>query len=134
MLKVFSISFSVLILIQSFGISINDIVQIDEFIAHAQFHSEQYGDNVLVFISKHYGSLKADHEKEHQEEQEEHEKLPFNQNNCIHGIAIVAFIEHAQNNNSFLPELFEFKANNFYYQEPVSSLHSHGLFEPPRHS
>ena len=66
MIKLFSISLSFLILLQSFGISFNDLSQIDEFIEHAQFHSEQYGDNVFVFISKHYGELKTDHDKEHQ--------------------------------------------------------------------
>ncbi len=64
-------------MIQSFGLCFDDMVQIDEFIEHAQFHSEAYGDNVIVFISKHYGELKADHEKDHQEEKEDHEKLPF---------------------------------------------------------
>lgn len=118
---------------QSFGISLNDISQIDEFIEHAQFHNEQYGDSIFVFISKHYGELKTDHEKEHQEEKEDHQQLPFNHNNCSHIPLMMAFL------NSFKEELkgldfSERTETNFYYQEPSSSLHKLGLFQPPRHS
>ena len=68
---------------QCFGLSIKDIGQIDELIEHAQMHNQEYGDNIFVFISKHYGELKAAHEKEHQEEKEDHEKLPFKQQSSI---------------------------------------------------
>ena len=60
---------------QSIGIHLSDLVQLDEFIEHAQFHSKEYGDNVFVFISKHYGELKAEHDAQHKEEQEEHQQL-----------------------------------------------------------
>ena len=129
MIKLFSISLSFLILLQSFGISFNDLSQIDEFIEHAQFHSEQYGDNVFVFISKHYGELKTDHDKEHQEEKEDHEQLPFLQQS---NVSIISFTLNSQNEAFKTPEPFEFKNHNFYYLEPTSSLHSSGPFQPPR--
>lgn len=132
MSKLFSISFSFLILIQSFGISVGDIAQIDEFIEHAQFHSDQYGDNVLVFISKHYGELKAGHEKEHQEEKEDHKQLPFQQHSNI--TTTSAFVLNSFKEALKTVEISEFSANQFYYQESVSSLHSLGLFQPPRQS
>lgn len=132
MLKLFSISFSFLILIQNFGLSVGDIAQIDEFIEHAQFHSEQYGDNVFVFISKHYGELKADHEKEHQEEKEDHEQLPFQQHSNI--TTTSAFVLNSFKETLKTVEISEFSAHQFYYQEPASSLHSLGLFQPPRQS
>ncbi len=130
--RLFSISLSFVILIQSLGIGLSDIIQIDEFIEHAQFHSEQYGDNVLVFISKHYGVLKANHEKEHQEEKEDHEQLPFQHHSHIS--SVTAFVLNTKNEEFKTLEFSEFKTHNFNYQAPFSSLHSEGLFQPPRHS
>ncbi|WP_281778007.1 hypothetical protein [Croceibacter atlanticus] len=132
MSKLFSISFSLIILTQSFGMSISDISQIDEFIEHAQFHSEQYGDNVFVFISKHYGELKKDHNKEHQEEKEDHEQLPFQHQSSIS--TVIAFIFNSPKEDFKIAEFSEFRTHNFFYQEPTSSLHSKGLFQPPRQS
>lgn len=134
MAKLFSISMSFIILFQSIGISANDIIQIDEFIEHAQFHSEQYGDNVFVFISKHYGELKADHDKEHEEEKEEHEQLPFNHNNCSHISSMMVLVLNSFKEALNVPDLSERTEENFFYQEPTSSLHKLGLFQPPRHS
>lgn len=126
----FSISISLLILTQSLGFHHNDIAQIDEFIEHAQFHSEQYGDNVLVFISKHYGELKAAHDREHQEEKEDHEQLPFQHQS--HLCAVADFILTPKKEVFKSPEFSEFKTHNFHYQAPSSSLHLEGLFQPPR--
>ena len=92
--------------------SISDISQIDEFIEHAQFHSEQYGDNVFVFISKHYGELKKDHNIS----------------------TVIAFIFNSPKEDFKIAEFSEFRTHNFFYQEPTSSLHSKGLFQPPRQS
>ena len=119
---------------QSFGISINDISLIDDFIEHAQFHTEQYGDNVFVFISKHYGELRADHENEHQEEKDDHEQLPFNHNNCSHISSMTVFVINSFKQELKIPIFSELTEANFYYQEPTSSMHKLGLFQPPRHS
>ncbi|WP_438969326.1 hypothetical protein [Nonlabens sp.] len=134
MSNLFSISLSLFILLQSFGISVADVAQMDEFIEHAQYHSEQYGDNVFVFISKHYGELKADHDKEHQEEKEDHEELPFNHNNCSHIASVTVFVLHTQKQDYHIPELLELRKDHFFYQEPSSSIHSEGPFQPPRFS
>lgn len=132
MSKLFSISFSFLILIQSIGFSINDISQIDDFIEHAQFHSEQYGDNVLVFISKHYGELKIVHNKEYQEEKEDHEQLPFQHQS--HVSCVNAFVAITAKEEMKIADFSEYKKHHFFYREPTSSLHLEGLFQPPRHS
>lgn len=128
----FSISFSFLILIQSIGLGVNDIAQIDEFIEHAQYHNEQFGDNIFVFISKHYGELKADHAKNHQEEKKDHEQLPFQ--HCSHISSVVAFFSSINKEEFKIIEFSEFKTHKFHYQAPSSSLHSEGLFQPPRQS
>lgn len=132
MSKVISISISFLILLQSFGLHTDDIAQIDEFIEHAQFHYKEYGDNVLVFISKHYGNLKLEHEREHQEEKNDHDQLPF-QHQC-HLTPLVVFTPNlcAQELSSLV--VFESNSTNFHYQAPSSSLHAMGLLQPPRQS
>lgn len=115
---------------QSFGLHINDVVQIDEFLEHAQFHNDQYGDGMMVFIAKHYGALKKDHAIDHQKENEDHEQLPFqHQSHLCFGSSFIltSFKEEFKD-----IELREFKEHNFYYQEPSSSLHLEGLFQPPR--
>lgn len=130
MAKLFSISLSLLILIQSFGFSINDIVQIDEFIEHAQYHNEQFGDNLFVFISKHYGDLKVDHNREHQEEKEDHEKLPFQHQSHISSISV--FVLNSNKKEFRAPEFPESKTHHFHYQTPFSSIHLKGILQPPR--
>lgn len=134
MSKLVSISISFVILIQSFGISLYDLAQLDTFFEHAQFHSEQYGDNVFVFISKHYGELKTNHEKEHQEEKENHEQLPFNHHNCSHISSITDFVLITYREGLKTTRFSEQTETNFYYQASSSSQHSEGLFQPPQYS
>jgi hypothetical protein len=119
-------------LLQSCGIHYDDIVQLDELIEHAQFHSDEYGDNVIVFLSKHYGELKADHQREHQEEKKDHEQLPFNHSNSITSIS--ALVIKAFNTELIQLEITDLKITNFHYQAPFSSLHSEGILQPPRTS
>ena len=118
-------------MLQSFGVHYDDIVQLDELIEHAQFHSEQYGDNVIVFLSKHYGELKADHQRDHQEEKKDHEKLPFNHSGASHISVADVFINSYKSELNVL-EFSDYTASNFYYQAPSSSLHSQGILQPPR--
>lgn len=130
--KLASIVLSTVILLQTIGLHTDDLVQIDEFIEHAKFHSEKYGDDVLVFISKHYGELKAAHEKEHQEEKEDHEQLPFQHHS--HLSSIIAYTPNPLHTELETPMMAEYKDSNFYYQAPSSSSHTKGLLQPPRHS
>ena len=134
MTKLLSISISFIILIQSFGISFYDLLRLDAFIEHAQFHSEQHGDNVFVFISKHYGELKLDHEKKYHKEKEEHEQLPFNHNNCSHVLSLATFILSSFKSELKIVDFQEGIEANFFYRESRSSLHKLGLFQPPQHS
>lgn len=128
--KLLSILMSGLILIQSMDISYDDIVQFDELLEHADFHAKKYGDNLFVFISKHYGEMKDQHNKDHQEEKKDHEKLPF-QNHCCSS-SIVAIVS-----NTYFVQLKSLQTADataaiFYYQPSNSTLHTKGLFQPPR--
>jgi hypothetical protein len=132
MTKLVSIATSLLILFQSFNIHINDLVELDELIEHAQFHAEEYGDDFLVFLSKHYGELKAEHNQKHQEEQKEHEKLPFQQH--CHSLSLSAFVI---NNLAFYTSHVEIatrNTGNFFYTNFYSPVLGDGLFQPPRYA
>lgn len=130
--KLFSISFSFVILIQSMGINIDDVVQIGNFYEHAKFHNEKYGDNVFVFISKHYGKLKATHEKDHKEEKNTHKQLPFQHNIQTSLVAVFVPQKQIKSNSTFY--FLESNSNKFHYQSSNSTLHVESLLQPPRQS
>lgn len=130
MFKLTSIAVSLLILVQSFNVHIDDIIELDELIEHAQFHSDEYGDNFLVFISKHYGELKAEHSQKHQEEQEDHDQLPF-QHQCQTALLSV-FVVNQTSDYPLEIDLVVNRDSNYFYQASYHSLVQEGLFQPPR--
>ncbi len=130
MSKLFAISLSTLMLIQSFNIGVDDFMQFDELIEHAEFHKQEYGDNFFVFLSKHYGELKVEHSKKHQEEQNDHEKLPFQ---CQgHISSIVAFLPFIPLNYSEEVVTLDTTEFNFHYFNFYSSLYEKELLQPPK--
>lgn len=132
MLKLASIAISSLILVQSFNIHFNDIVELDELIEHAQFHAEEHGDNFFVFISKHYGELKAEHSQKHQEEQEDHEELPFQHQ--FQTASLSVFVLNQAADYPLEIDLVVDLDRNFFYQASYHSLAQEGLLQPPRHA
>ena len=128
----FAILLSCLILTQSLRLDYDDIIQMDDLIEHAQFHKAEYGDNFFVFISKHYGKLKDEHRKNHQDEEKEHEQLPFQCHD--HMVSITAFVIHKCFLEIETVELLELKDNRFHYQSSLSSLHKKGLLQPPKYA
>ncbi len=131
-IKLFSLFSSLIILLQSFGIQVNDISRMDKFIEHAQFHSDRYGDGIVVFIAKHYGELKSDHAIDHQEEKEDHDQLPFQHHSHLSSSS--SFILNSFKEEIKSIELRVLNKHYFHYQEPSSSLHLEGLLQPPRRS
>ncbi|MBR9915447.1 MAG: hypothetical protein GYB32_11575 [Algicola sp.] len=132
MKTLFSTILSLLILTQSLGLSLHDMSQLDDLLEHMSYHEKEYGDSLFVFISKHYGELKAAHQNTDDQEKTEHEQLPFQHHSHI--CSIPAFIL-SQPLETLTPiEIFEFKTHNFVYEEPSSSHFAEGLFQPPRQS
>lgn len=132
MSKLIVILLSGVILLQSFHIGAEDILQLDELLEHAEFHKQEHGDNFFVFLSKHYGELKAEHSKNHQEEKSDHEQLPFQ---CQgHSITIIASLPFKSTNefNEFTP--LNSSEANFHYVNLYASLHEKELLQPPRHA
>jgi hypothetical protein len=56
MLRAGAILLASLMLLQSLHISVSDLVQMDELLEHARYHKQQFGDDFISFISKHYGA------------------------------------------------------------------------------
>ena len=130
MSKLFSILLSLLLLVQSFNLDMVDVAQLDDFLTHAQFHKEKYGDNLLVFISKHYGELKKQHDLEHSEEKQDHEELPFNHQTCSH--FSTAFVIIGADILLLKTAPAADTSSNFFYQESNYPKQNSDIFQPPK--
>jgi len=130
MAKVFSIALSFLVLFQSFNLDLSDLAHIDELLEHAEYHAEKYGDNFLVFISKHYGEMQKEHSRDHQEEKQEHEELPFTQLFCSH-VFTANVIDKIKIPPLKTCPIVDFKTN-FYYLDNYSFFEKPDIFQPPK--
>ena len=129
--KLFSFIIACLVLVQSLNIPLADIVELDKLIVHAQFHAEQYGDDFSMFLSKHYGALKADHSQKHQEEKKEHESLPFQ--NQLHTVTLSAFvIDHFHMEATHIEFSMIQQRCGFFYSATYPSMEKESPFQPPR--
>ena len=68
MKRIISILLIGLLLFQSSNVNINDILLVNNFLKHAEFHQKNYGDNLLEFLSEHYGDKRQAHHSENQKE------------------------------------------------------------------
>lgn len=130
MKTLFAISLSFLVLFQSAGLGMKDIFLLGRFVEHAEYHSENYGDDFFTFYEKHYASLKTEHQKNHNEEKQEHEELPFQHISCHHLMIDVVLVPYE------LPilkgELAINNSHTFYYQNLYFSLEKVSIFQPPK--
>lgn len=108
--------------------SIADIFMLKDLVEHAQYHSEEFGDDFYTFFEKHYGDLKTEHQKNHQEENSQHKKLPFQHNNHLLTEAVISGNGFPQEN-----EVVYNTANpHFYYQDLYTYLERICIFRPPK--
>lgn len=126
MIKLISIFFSIMILLQSTNIHIDDIVNVNKFIKHVQLHQENYGDDFFTFLSKHYGDLKESHSEQHQEEQknspdENNHKCLKSLNLFTHHFCSLELLNNHKNVNS-----------HSYYQDKFSTFEKQPCFRPPQ--
>lgn len=128
--KLFSISLSFLILLQGFNVDASAIIHMDELIEHAQFHEQEYGDNFSVFLSKHYGNLKSEHSKNHQEERKDHNQLPFQ--HCSRTLIHHTFLIHKNESVFNQAQVLNDVSTNYHYINNYSSTYIPGTFHPPQ--
>lgn len=117
-------------LFQGANLHIEDVLELNEFVEHAQLHQERYGDGFFVFVSKHYGSLKKSHEKQHNEEEKEHQHQPLNHdcNSQIQTAIVLNIVPFSIENTN----LFKGTTPNFYYQDKFSTFEKQRVFQPPK--
>ncbi len=130
MKSVVAIALSFLVFFQSAGLGMNDLFLLGRLIEHAEYHSENYGDDFFTFFEKHYGVLKAAHDKKHKEEQSEQQELPFQHLSCHHhtsDVVILAFDFELKK-----AEVANQKPHRFFYQNLYSSLEKASPFQPPK--
>ena len=127
--KLFSILLSGFILAQSMNIQVKDVYKFNELVEHFQFHADNYGDDVFVFFSKHYGELKDKHSENHQKE--DHNQLPFSQN--INFNSLTVFFLH-KTKFVIAEKLIISQTSNFYYLENYTSIERSDIFQPPKYA
>ena len=129
-MRLLSFILSVLILFQSMSFTVQQMAQIDDLIEHARLHKTEYGDSFFVFLSKHYGQLKTQHESDQKDKDHDHEQLPFNCQSQI--LTSVVFFDYktseCQENEVDVLKIKE----QFFYLSPVSDFLKEGLLQPPR--
>jgi hypothetical protein len=130
MKRVVAIALSLLVFFQSAGWGMNDLFLLGRLIEHAEYHSENYGEDFLTFFEKHYGVLKAEHQKKHKEEQQEHEELPFQHLSCHHLLTDVVITPFDLDLKR--AEVAIQKQHRFFYQNLYSSLEKVSIFQPPK--
>lgn len=107
-----------------------DVFMLNDLVEHAQYHSDEFGDDFFTFFEKHYGDLKTEHQKSHQDQKSQHEKLPFQHSHCNHLLAevIVMGYEFPLEKSGVISS-----ANtHFYYQNLYSYLERASIFQPPQ--
>ena len=130
MKSIAAILFSFLVLSQSLGLGVADVVRIGDLVEHARYHNETYGDNFSDFLAKHYGDLKADHTHNENNREQEHEELPFQHAGCHHLV-----VEHTSLAFISLPEKIVVSSEektSFYYLDLYASLERSDIFQPPK--
>lgn len=130
MTRLVSIVLSLTVLLQGLHLSFSDMVQLDELLEHARYHEQQFGDNFITFLSKHYGEQKEDHNRQHSEEKEQHEQLPFQHSPQLCGTYTFIAKQSVPELEVF-PEISEGKAV-FHYLPLGSASYESGIFQPPR--
>ena len=130
MKSLFAISFSLLIVFQSAGMGMYDVLLSGRFVKHSKYHSENYGDDFFTFFEKHYGALKAEHQKNHKEEEQEHQELPFQHISCHHASTDVVLVPFEV--SIVKVEINARPPHVYYYQNLYSSLEKFSIFQPPK--
>jgi len=119
-----------LIFIQSFNISLTDFSKLQIMIDHLDYHQDNFDESFGDFVAIHYGSDKILHDDDH-EHDNEHEKLPFKNDNHITQHISTDFIFTNTNINFDIYSGIEIPFN-FHYKESLSQYEKSRILQPPR--
>lgn len=121
---------ALLLMVQTSFFGMDNFMGLGELWQHAQEHRQEYGDSLLVFLSKHYGNLKTDHENSGESGKHPHEKLPFSHNLC--SLQLVNQVSWPMEIPAPGSEAGIEENRNFSYTNIHSYQLSFDLFQPPR--
>lgn len=124
----FSISLSILLLLQTVNLGATDLLRLNELIEHAQLHADNYGDSFFDFLNKHYGSLKKDHLPSH----EGHDKLPFHKG-TIQVLVCFVLLDISKIPDILIPT-FSHPEMSFFYSVCYTSPDNQKIFQPPQYT
>ena len=125
MSRLLSVFLSLLVLLQSLNISLEDFSKIDDLMEHAKYHQEVYGDNFFDFLIDHYGSEFHKKDSEHKE----HKNLPFKHHDCTH--SSIFLTQNLEITFRINPEIY-FHRPVFFYRESNSVFIKTPIFQPPK--
>lgn len=126
-----SIILSVFLLTQSFSIHASDMLKLGSLLEHLEFHQTTDGDDIFLFVSKHYGKKMQEHKGETGDDSE-HRKLPFNQRlACDAGHLFVFQLEKPE---FLFTEIPNAEKREFYYYNFYSFMENTDIFQPPQHT
>jgi hypothetical protein len=132
MQQLVSILLSVILLAQGISFNSGELEKMDTLLEHAKFHKEKYGDNFAVFMDKHYGNQKNKHLSEHQEEQKEHQDLPFHQSAQL--LIQTAILSEAVKSNISSTVIITPRHENYFYEQLHASIVVDEILQPPKSS
>jgi len=130
MKKIISIAIAVLFLFQSSQICHEDFLRVDALLEDIAFHQETYGDDIFVFLSKHYGDLKDSHQSQHEKEEQEHQHPPLS-GDCHTQVQPVVIWQVEIPFINVVYHQIEV-SQNFYYQDLHSTFEKQSVFQPPK--
>ena len=122
--QIVHITISFLISLHSIGLNLVDVVQVDEFYEHYQYHQKELGHNLLTFIDLHYGEQKEAHQEDH----DGHEKLPFHHSSLSTNILFLDSSELDINRNL----IYEKAGIPNTYNSLISFLFIDEILQPPK--
>ena len=123
--QIVQIVLSFLISLHSIGFNLADVVQVDEFYEHYQYHKQELGHDLLTFIDLHYGEQKEAHQEDH----DGHEELPFHHTSISVNILFLDNLELDNINKSLF---FEKADINIAYKSLISFLFIDEILQPPK--
>lgn len=113
---------------QSINLHLNVLMRFGNLIEHANYHMDEFGDDIWSFFQKHYG---ADSQKHIQSQHEEkHQKLPKNGHICHSSLAV--FVLTNKLNLSLAIDFSPDKKTAFFYQILYASIQAVDIFQPPK--
>lgn len=131
MRKIVALILTFILLFQGAGLGMEDVLLFGRLAEHAQYHSENYGDDFFTFFNKHYGNQRAEHAKNASGEHSDHEELPFQHHACNHSIAEVILTSYEFPLKKIVLTVRSTE-QHFYYQNLYASLDRAAIFQPPR--